>query len=450
MRDPAGQIVFERGFVVRHLNQAANSQHFLHSALAQRWVKQGLLIAYEWVDAKTIRSPLLPFLTLPSEWTDKQFFVAAQLTLQLQTEAVAEGWDLKDASAWNVVFNGLQPVFVDLLSFEPLRHKLWRAAGQFSRHFLIPLLLGKKGLMEPRQCIQLWRDGVPPNSARELLGVGRFFTRYWPLMTGGGSYDAPLDVHTASIATTDLALAKEFREGLHRTFQWMLNGINPICKKERSTLWGEYEQERNHYGKPALAYKRQIINKWLQSLQPTWVLDLGCNAGEFSEMAIAVGAKVICWDSDAQALATLFMRYSQTQSETHFFPILCSIDDATGGRGWMGNEFSSLRDRLHQRCDVVMLLAITHHLAIAGGVRLDDIFRFAAHISRRAVFLELLSEKDIRVIELCQRFNRDPSEFTIQKQLAAAAAAGFIRLEHAKRSCADTREYVWLEHSPLS
>ena len=111
----------------------------------------------------------------------------------------------------------------------------------------------------------------------------------------------------------------------------------------------------------------------------------------------------------------------------------------------MGNEFPSLMARLHRQVDVVMLLAVTHHLAIACGVRLEDIFRFAAHVSRRGVLLELISETDERVLQLCQHFNRSPAEFSIEKQCEAAAAAGFQRIEHAKLNSRETREYVWLE-----
>jgi ribosomal protein L11 methylase PrmA len=448
MRDPLGKISFEGEFVIREIYSSITDTHFLKSPLAKRWVEQGLLIPYEFIDSNTIRSPRLPFLTLPSEWTSQQFYAAAQFTLQLQTEAVAEGWDLKDASAWNIVFNGLNPVFVDLLSFIPLESKLWRAAGQFSRHFLLPLLLGKKNRLQPQQCMQLWRDGVPPKSARELLGFDRFFTRYWPLMTGGESQSSATQTHTITTTATELDTVKVFRTHLQSTLKWMLDGVCPKGQKAHSTVWGQYEQERTHYSETLLAFKRQIIGQWLDNIKPAWVLDLGCNAGEFSELAINTGAKSICWDADHQALNTLFLRHSQENTASHYFPILCPIDDLSSGRGWMGKEFPSLMHRLHQSCDVVMLLAITHHLAIAAGVRLDDIFLFVAHISRRAVFLELLSEKDIRVVELCNHFNRDPSEFTIEKQLLAAMAAGFQSVQRAHQDFDDTREFVWMEHKP--
>ena len=359
---------------------------------------------------------------------------------------MVDGWDLKDASVWNVVFIGLQPIFVDLLSFVPVREKLWRAAGQFTRHFILPLLLNQKGYLEPRQCLQLWRDGVPPNVARQWLGAARFLTPYWPLMVEGGAKDQIPTKKLAKKSAVADKTVQNFRAGLQGGLGWMLNGVNPEKREGRPTIWGEYEQERPHYPEPAVVFKREIIGEWLKKIKPEWVLDVGCNAGEFSELAVNNGARAICWDADPKALLKLFARHGNKTASSHYFPILCSIDDASGGRGWMGNEFPSLMTRLHRQVDVVMLLAVTHHLAIAGGVRLEDIFRFAAYVSRRAVLLELISETDERVLQLCQYYNRIPSEFSIDKQYEAAAAAGFQCIENAKINPENTRQYVWLEH----
>jgi SAM-dependent methyltransferase len=449
MRDPAGRIAFEDSHVLRYLNQPAGQDHFLRSPLARRWVKRGVLIPYTWVDNSTIRSPKLPFVTLPPEWTASQFSAAAKLTLELQSEAVIEGWDLKDASAWNVVFIGLQPIFVDLLSFVPLREKLWQAAGQFSRHFILPLLLDQKGYMEPRQCLQLWRDGVPPDVARRWLGMRRFLTPYWPLMVKDRAKDQSSTIKIVRQNSVADKAIQSFRASLQSVLGWMLNGVSPEKRKGAPTIWVDYEQERSHYTDTAIVFKRAVIGAWLEKLKPEWVLDVGCNAGEFSELAVGTGSRVICWDSDPQALLRLHSRQSKKISRSNYFPVLCSIDDASGGRGWMGSEFPSLMSRLHQRVDVVMLLAVTHHLAIADGVRLEDIFRCAAYVSRRAVLLELISETDERVLKLCQHFNRSPVEFSLEKQYEALAAAGFKCVEHAKQNPEESREYLWLERKDI-
>ena len=105
MRDPQGKIFFNDNTVVRHLNQKIDKDHFLYSDLARKWVENGDLISYAWETETTLTSPRIPFITLPTEWTENQLFAAGELTLRLQSEAVKNGYDLKDASAWNIVFD---------------------------------------------------------------------------------------------------------------------------------------------------------------------------------------------------------------------------------------------------------------------------------------------------------------------------------------------------------
>lgn len=440
MRDPAGRITFEGEWVFRRLHAPAQPDHFLHSALAATWVDRGDLVAYEWLDSRTLRSPKIPFVTFPTEWSAEQFHRAATLTLKLQSEATAAGWDLKDASAWNVVFDGLRPVFVDLLSVEPLQNKLWRAAGQFTRHFLLPLLMEKKHFLEPRQCMALWRDGMPPDVARRMLGASRFMSRYWPIMASGSLEQTT--VILSQQAAMPLEKIQSFRNGLHGSLGWILSGLNPRRGRARATTWGNYEENRDHYLEEALAFKRTTISSWLSELRPSWVLDIGCNAGEFSEIAVASGARTICWDADSEAIATLCERHADDDS---YHPILCPVDDISGGLGWMGMEFPGLATRLEKGVDAILMLAITHHLAIAGGVRLDDIFDFAAKITRKSIILELLSGDDTRVIQLCQQYNRSPCDFTIEKQYTAALSKGFVVNQTVRLSPSETREFAWLE-----
>ena len=51
---------------------------------------------------------------------------------------------LKDASVYNVQFINSKPVFIDTLSFDMYEEGMpWGAYGQFSRHFIAPLVLMK-------------------------------------------------------------------------------------------------------------------------------------------------------------------------------------------------------------------------------------------------------------------------------------------------------------------
>ena len=424
MRDPEASLSFEGDFVVRRLTRPLSKDHFLRSDLARLWVERGDLVPFEIVEPDLVTSRRLPFVTHPYEWCDSQLFDAAELTLRLQREAVSAGFDLKDASAWNVIFQGMRPVFCDLMSFEPLRDRRWWAAGQFNRHFVLPLLLSKERGFLAHESFLTWRDGMPEATARRMMGLRRFFGRHWPLMAGAPAAAAPpAKSHAVASTVEDPAALQRFRESLHGGIDWMLRGVSLRTVSER-TVWGDYVHERVHYEPSALDLKRATVLRWLVAAAPERVLDLGCNSGEFSRMAVSAGADVIAADGDHGALEMLWR-----QPSDRIHPVLCRLDDLSGGRGWGGAEHSGLVQRLQGQNDVVMMLALIHHLSIASAVPLRAVAEFAARCSRRWLIVELVDSADPQVALLCDQRRRDPQEFSLQAQRTAFEAAGWASTE---------------------
>ena len=437
MRDPAGITRFHGSKVLRSIHEPLPSGHFLYSEVAKNFVNERALVQYEVIDGCNVSSDRIPFVTYPTEWSPTQLFDAAKLTLALQCDANASGFDLKDASAWNVVFRGTHPLFVDLLSFDVLRDRSWPAFGQFLRHFIFPLLLYRHRSILPSECFQIWRDGVPHDRVARLLGLSRFATRYWPLMFG--SQRAVSD-KIGSRREVEIEEAKRFRERLLATLSSFLDGVNPRQVK-RATFWQNYRNDRPHYRQTEINFKSVTVHNWLERLKPKSVLDVGGNSGEFSLMAASMGARALCWDSDVGAIEKL---YRENPDAVDLHPILGAIDSVHGGFGWSGSEFNGLVHRLKGSIDTVLLLAIMHHLAIACAVRMDDIFGLMKTISAKYIIVEFLDVRDQRVIELCQQYRRDVSEFSIEKQKQAAFNAGYKIVELAREGTDNTRELALL------
>jgi hypothetical protein len=95
---------------------------------------------------------------------------AALLTLDVQAEAAAAGFTLRDASAFNVLFDGARPVLIDHLSFEPATPGApWPAYRQFCEHFLAPLALMARRDVRLGSLLRSHLDGIPLNLAARLL-----------------------------------------------------------------------------------------------------------------------------------------------------------------------------------------------------------------------------------------------------------------------------------------
>ena len=147
-RDPAGSLYFENGKVLRSVRAEFEAfvLEFITSDFAHNWVSSGQLIPTEVLGRRAdgsllLEHPLISFPSYPWEWTSGQWNAAAELTLQLCEGLLEIGLILKDATPMNIMFDGPNPIFVDLLSVERRdpSNPIWNAYAQFVRTFLLPL-----------------------------------------------------------------------------------------------------------------------------------------------------------------------------------------------------------------------------------------------------------------------------------------------------------------------
>jgi hypothetical protein len=406
MRDPEGSVEFIGDRVVRRIHPTASAKSFLLSNTALALVERGQLVPYEFTALGTVESPRLPFVSYPFEWCDAQLHLAGQLTLDISRYILEGGYELKDASAWNVIFQGNSPIFCDHMSFQPISMQKWWAFGQFARHFLLPLTVSKHRGLKPHQSFSTFRDGISTSAAREFLGIHRYLTRSWPLMLGSKLTNQQTD----PLLVKD---GKPMHSGLYDFCQFLLNGEKP---RQASSLWASYTDTRNHYTEIASAYKYQKVSEWLHSTKPKWVVDLGCNTGEFTNLAANMGADVISVDLDHESIQKLVLSRVNTKN---IYPLVSNLGDMVGGRGWFGDEFPSLMKRLYQQANMVMLLALTHHLAISESICFKKIAQMAHHITREFAIVEVLDETDPMLLHMCSLRKRNPQDFSLVAQMKA-------------------------------
>src|SRR5207245_2509388 len=155
-------------------------RQFLESKSADALVRSERLIGTRFVSAETmpgahfaaftndddavVEHDRVWFPSYPYEWPIEMLNAAAQLTAEVAQAVLADGFGLKDATPYNVLFRGPKPVFVDVLSFERRTpgDPTWLPYAQFERMFLLPRLMNERFGVRTGDIFLEHRDGIEP------------------------------------------------------------------------------------------------------------------------------------------------------------------------------------------------------------------------------------------------------------------------------------------------
>ena len=381
-RDPSGFLFARQGVLYRQVNQAYQPHYdqLMGSGLYDRLIKAGLLIPHGDANVepaepglayKILRPELVDFISYPYEWSFSQLQDAALATLAIQKLALEAGMVLKDSSAYNIQFHHGRPLLIDTLSFESYREgEPWVAYRQFCQHFLAPLALMAHTDVRLSQLLRVYIDGVPLDLAARLL----------PRRT---RFDLGLATHIHLHAAAQQRYAGKTvekkpaaRGGMSKlAFQGLMDSLEGTARKLKwkaaGTEWGDYyTASAGHYSSAAFEHKRQLVEQFLQRIQPQRVWDLGANTGEFSRLASARGIPTLAFDIDPAAVERNYQA-CKAQQETHLLPLLMDLTNPSPGLGWHNRERHSLAER--GPADAVLALALIHHLAISNNVPLPQL-----------------------------------------------------------------------------
>jgi SAM-dependent methyltransferase len=151
--------------------------------------------------------------------------------------------------------------------------------------------------------------------------------------------------------------------------------------------WSRYDTFHN-YTESDRQSKIAFVERVLGERRFSTILDLGCNTGEYSRIALRAGAAVIGVDLDSGAIDRL---YRSLVGPTPLSPVVASLLNPTPAMGWALRERRSLFDRIQS--DGFLALALIHHLRITGGVPLDSIVSLLFTLAPEGV-IEFVDKED--------------------------------------------------------
>lgn len=401
-RDPSGFVFEKEHTVYRQVNQvyAPAYRQLMQSGLYDSLVQSGELLPHAEIDENLLNDPnwfkclqpeQLSFISYPYEWSFDQLRDAGLLTLSILLKSVEKGMILKDATAYNIQFRKGQPVFIDTLSFQKYdESKPWIAYRQFCEHFLFPLYLEHYLKTDFNPLLSHFVNGIPVSFTAQCLP----WRSKWNL---GVRLHVLLQNKVGKQRNEQpgrsLQFSKQKLLNVARHLQSILRSLKPGYPSV--STWSNYYDE-TILGQTYLQEKKQLVKEWLEAGRYDCLLDLGANEGVFSELASAYSKQVIATDFDSRCINDFYNRQKKTSSSS-ILPLIIDLSNPSANIGFANTERKAFFDRVQP--DLVMALALIHHLAIANNVPLSRLAEFFNGFAP-SLIIEFVPRQDPKVKEL--------------------------------------------------
>ena len=296
---------------------------------------------------------------------------------------------LKDASAYNVQFVNGKPVFIDTLSFEVYEEgKPWVAYKQFCQHFLAPIALASMTDIRTLDLLSANIDGIPLDLASALLPRKSKFK--FSLATHI-HWHAKTQQKYAGKQTNQKAGKGVSKMAMLGLIDNLVNAVKSLKWNPKGTEWGEYYTFTN-YSDSSFDEKKNLVAAFIDEAKPSTVWDLGANDGTFSSIAALKGIETVAFDIDPIAVEKNYRRVKQDNMP--MLPLQLDLTNPSTGIGWAHEERDSLEQR--GKADVVMALAIIHHIAISNNVPLEKVADYLSRLGNH-IIIEFVPKEDSQV-----------------------------------------------------
>ena len=401
-RDPSGYIYYENNKVMRKVNKIYFKEydHLMNSGLYDELIKKGLLIEHKEIkrtsDEIILEVNKIPYISYPYEWTFEELKEASIVTLEINKIAMNYGMILKDASNYNIQFIGCKAVFIDTLSFMFYEENSpWGAYGQFSRHFIAPLVLMKNVDVRMNTLLKNYIDGIPLDLCTSILKnrgglIGKLHIKLQNKSIQKHNTDGSGEVKKITIK----------KQSIINMFIMIENQIKGLKLKKYNTEWMDYYDHSN-YNDESFLNKENIIKKFCGELklkEEDIIFDLGANDGRFSELVEKeLNKYVVAFDIDSNAVESNYLK-----NNSNILPLVMDFTNPSSGIGFSNSERKSFIER--GNASLVLVLAFIHHLVISNNLSFEMVADFLSSITKYLI-IEFVPKEDSQVKVLLKTRN---------------------------------------------
>lgn len=416
-KDSAARVIEKEGVYYRYIFHEYKNEydHLLSSGLYYELVNRKLLIPHLEVNNDSenssvytiIKPDQISFISYPFEWSYKQWRKAVLSFLEINLIALKYGMILKDATPYNFYLHQGNAILLDTSSFIFFKSPdYWNSYRQFCEEMLGPLaLMHYNG--------HNW--GRLTRASHRGLAVD-FISQNLPFKSKLNlTCLIHLHLHAKSYNKTEKGKSKiEGGLSVEKLTELLLLLKSTITKWNQSYIYPNHWL--NYYEKDIetteyLLDKERTVKSFIEYCSPRNVLDLGANTGKFSEIATQYAENVIALEFDETCVDEIERRISEKRN-SNLYTLLGDISETTPDFGLIGKEHQSILKRA--KSDLVMALALVHHLALPKMVPFELITELLYEFSSQFVIVEFIEKTDRKVIHLLQdnpRFYPTKKEF---------------------------------------
>ncbi len=342
-------------------------------------------------DIKVFKHKKIDYISYPYEWSFHRLKDAAIHHLNLHINLLKNNATLTDAYSYNIQFNNYTPIFIDLMSIKEYEEgEFWTGHKQFCESFLNPLVLKSKLGIDFNNWFKGNLEGIDTNEISKMLKFRHMFS--WNIFYNIfllNYFEKKYKKNEDLKLTKNKKLKKNYYLSILTNLVNFISNLKP--KKEVST-WGEYSRD-NTYNEEEKKNKYEFISNFFSKEKSSKVLDLGCNNGEYSVLALKSGCEsVVGLDYDLNAIDEAYLR--SKKEKLNFLPLYFDVSNPSSNIGWNQKERKGFNERLNFDC--VLALAFEHHLSIAKNLPLEDVVNWITSLAPKGI-IEFVPKNDITV-----------------------------------------------------
>jgi SAM-dependent methyltransferase len=279
-------------------------------------------------------------------------------------------------------------------------------------------------------------DGIGVQTMSRLCG---FRDRFRPGVITHVWLQAKLDSrygNTQRTVRSDLKSAGFNKELILANVRKLRKLVTKLNWRGEGSEWGGYEEFHN-YSAGDHQRKETFIRECVAGSDAGIVCDIGCNTGQFSKIAAEHAPVVLAMDLDHFAVERLYRELKET-GMTRILPLVQNIADPSPNWGWRNRERIDLQKRV--RPDLVLCLALIHHVVISANVPMDEFVNWLAGLSNQLV-LEYVSRSDDKVKTLLR--NKEDKYADYSRGRLEAALGRYYEIVRQQSMESGNRHLYW-------